>query len=176
MNFCSIWLFVLLLAGTLGCSSVQYSFPATFDIAGDWTFDEKLSDPAPDLTKIWKSEEQRIITRGAAKPTDSATFVLQDFPILDATSIRIEHDEQSMGIRFDQLPYRDYKWGKQRREGWRISVGWVNNRTLVIVRQRDSVRGSESYKLDEDGEVLEVLVRVDSAGNKISSKRVYLKQ
>ena len=110
---------------------------------------------------------------GKRNPTDSATFIVHDFPVVAAKTVHIEQDDESMGIQYADAPYADYKWGRQVRNRWRIEVGW-NGESLVISKARDSVRGSETYTLD--GNVLTINVRVNAGNERVFLDRVYTRQ
>jgi hypothetical protein len=154
----------------VGCASINYEIPRTFDLTGSWVLDEGLSDVTPDVSQIQKSEQRRAISGKQSDPSGSATFIVHDFPVVAAEKMRIEQDSDSMGIQYDDAPYADYKWGRQLRNRWRIEVGW-NGEALLISKTRGSVRGSETYTLY--GNVLSVRVHVNTASERIVLNRVY---
>ena len=158
-----------------GCTSLQYELPNSFNLSGEWALDEEASDASFDLTEIWDSEERAIFSGDRVDPTDSATFIVHDFPVVVSETIHIEQDSDSMGIRYDDAPYEDYKWGKNVRDGWRLDIGW-DGQSLVVSKRRDSVKGSEFFSLSDSGEVLRVRVRVQSKDDSYAFHRVYLKQ
>ena len=171
-SFCSRIALIVVLGFVTGCASISFEIPKSFDLTGSWILDEDSSDMPPDLSKIQQSEQRRAISGRQSDPTDSATFVVHDFPVVAAETLRIEQDNESMGIQFGDAPYADYKWGRQIRNRWRIEVGW-NGESLVISKTRDSVRGSETYTLDSNGNILSVQVRVNTASERIVLDRVY---
>ncbi|MCY3884000.1 MAG: hypothetical protein OXG24_03705 [Gammaproteobacteria bacterium] len=170
--FCRSVCTVAVFAFVYGCAGINYEIPPSFDLTGSWSLDEDLSDVAPDLTKIRKSEQRDAIAGRRADPTDSSTFIVHDFPVVSSNTMRIEQDAESMGIQFEDAPYVDFKWGRQMRNGWRIEVGW-NGDSLVVTKMRDSVRGSETYTLNSAGNILTVKVRVITSADRIVLDRIY---
>lgn len=164
---------VFILTVMVGCASINYEIPKTFDLTGSWVLDEDSSDTTPDLSKIQKSEQRRAISGRQSDPTGSASFIVHDFPVVAAEKMRIEQDVDSMGIQYEDAPYADYKWGRQLRNRWRIEVGW-NGEALLISKTRDSVRGSETYTLN--GNILTVRVRVNTASERIVLDRVFTRK
>lgn len=165
----------LALISVVGCTSVNYEIPTWFDLTGSWTLDKSASDVAPDLTKIRDSEQRAIVAGRNTNPVDSATFIVHDFPVVASDTISIEQDSESMGVKFEDAPYADYKWGRQMRNGWRIEVGWTEG-SLVVSKARDSVRGSETYTLNREGNRLSVAVRVITSEDRVVLKRVYVRE
>ncbi len=163
----------IVLVFMVGCAGINYEIPQSFDLTGSWTLDEESSDLTPDLSKIQDSEQRRAIAGRQSDPTNSATFIIHDFPVVAAETMRIEQDDESMGIQFEDAPYADYKWGIQVRNRWRIEVGW-NGESLVISKTRDSVRGSETYTLN--GSVLTIHVRVNAGKERIVLDRIYTRK
>lgn len=163
---------LLALALIVGCASISYEIPKTFDLSGSWILDEDSSDMAPDLSKIQQTEQRRALSGRQPDATGSATFVVHDFPVVAAAKMSIEQDTDSMGIQYEDAPYADYKWGRQMRNRWSIEVGW-NGEALLISKTRGSVRGSETYTLNSNGSVLTVRVRVNTASERIVLDRVY---
>lgn len=176
---CSVFYRSLLVLGSsllvAGCTSLQYVLPQSFNLSGDWTLDEEASDASFDVSEIWDSEKRAIFAGDAPDPTDSATFIVHDFPVVVSNSVHIEQDDESMGIRYDDAPYEDYKWGRNIRDGWRLDVGW-DGRSLVVSKRRDSVKGTEIFSLNDSGDVLRVRVRVQSKDKNYTFDRVYARQ
>ena len=157
----------------VGCASLDYTLPETFDLSGSWNLVEEASDSF-DLSDVWSDDDQRIIAGGDVDPTEFARFIEQDFPVVSSDSIRIEQDQESMGIQFQDAPYKDYSWGKQTRSGWRIEVGWVDD-SLIIEKTRGNVKGTETYKWNPHSQALQIEVVVRSRGKSIKLDRVYTK-
>lgn len=173
--FCNSIASAIVLAFIVGCTSINYEIPQSFDLTGSWMLDEDSSDLTPDLSKIRKSEQRAVITGRQSDPTNSSTFIVHDFPVVASRTMRIEQDSDSMGIQFEDAPYADFKWGRQMRNGWRIEVGW-NGESLLITKTRDSVRGSETYTLNSEGNVLSVKVRVVTSADRLVLDRIYLRK
>ena len=95
--------------------------------------------------------------------------------MLKAREMRIEQNRDSMGIRYDQRDYRDVSWGERRRGLWDVRAGWHEGR-LLIVSDADDARARETLTLSDDGERLEVDVRIDSGGDDVQVSRVFQRQ
>ena len=160
----------LLLAGCV--ASLDVAVPAGFDLTGEWLLDERLSDAPPDLDAIRHREDREVVRGRQANASASATFVVQDFPVLAATRLDIEQDAQSMGIRYDQSTYRDISWGRRERDLWIVGAGW-NQGALVVRSMRGTVKGEEVMTLEDSGQRLRIAVRVATAGEDVRAIRVY---
>ena len=125
----------LLILLVCGCTSVTTETPKSIDFSGTWRVNESNSDPVPDINKIFSEERNAIISGELNEPTNSATFLKLDFPILFNNVLMIEQDAESMGINYESSPYDDIKWGLQSHAGWRRRVVWKEN-TLVIQKNQ----------------------------------------
>ncbi len=158
-----------------GCESVSYEIPNNFDLSGRWTLNPNKSDETPDTESIWLTEQSSVAQGRAPDPTYSASFIVQDFPIVKSDVLLIEQDEESMGIQYQHSPYVDLKWGQQLRDGWLVDVGW-NGTALVISKSRESIMGIETLKLGESGNTLEIEIKVSSKSRKFELYRFYEKE
>lgn len=105
----------------------------------------------------------------------SSAFVTEDFPVVKAQRMTIEQDNGSMGIRYDDGPYRDVSWGARERDHWRVQAGWRDG-ALVIRSRRDLTEGVETMRLERGGERLRVAVAVKTGGRDVHALRVFDRQ
>ena len=153
-------------------SSLSTRAPAGFDLSGDWLLDEGASDEAPDVAAIRRREDRDAVRGRQPSAGASAAFVVQDFPVLSASKMRIEQSRDSMGIRYDDSIYRDVSWGERQRDFWLVRAGWDAG-ALIVRSTRGAVKGVETMRLERNGSVLRVLVRVDAGGEDVLAQRVY---
>lgn len=169
---CGVGLLAALLALAACTSSLGTRAPAGFDLSGDWLLDEGASDAGPDVAAIRRREDRKAVRGRQSATSASAAFVVQDFPVLSAASLRIEQSRDSMGIRYDDSVYRDISWGQRQRDFWLVSAGWDAD-ALVVRSTRGAVKGVETMTLERNGSVLRVVVRVDAGGEEVLAERVY---
>ena len=166
---------LLPLAALLGlgaCTQLAVKVPGDFDLSGEWVLDRETSDEAPDLDAIREREDRQLVRGRPASAADSAAFVVQDFPVLAATRLRIEQHADSMGVEYDGRNYRDVSWGDRTREQWQVRAGWKEGR-LVIRSTRGAIRGEEILTLEDRGQRLRVAVSIDAGGERVRAVRVY---
>ena len=166
---------LLPLAALLGlgaCVQLVVKAPAGFDLSGEWVLDQQASDAAPDLDAIREREDRELVRGKPASAADSAAFVVQDFPVLAATRLRIEQHADSMGVEYDQRIYRDVSWGDRTRDLWTVRAGWKEGR-LVIRATRGAIRGEEILSLENDGQRLRIAVSIHAGGEHVYAVRVY---
>ena len=167
---------VVLLVGA--CTPLNTNIPRSFDLTGRWVLDETASDAPPDLDAIRKREDRKYIRGKKTSADGSAAFVVQDFPVLDATELHIEQDAASMGVRYrsegrtGQDIYRDISWGERKRDFWMVRTGWEDG-ALVIRSNRGDIRGAETLTLEDRGRRLRVAVRVATDGEGVRATRVF---
>lgn len=154
------------------CGTLDPSVPRGFDLTGDWVLDRDASDAPPDLDAIRRREDRDAVRGRQSDTAASATFAVQDFPVLTATRLEIEQDDESMGIRYDGAVYRDITWGVRERDLWRVNAGWDEG-DLVIRSVRGGIRGREAFALERDGMRLRVTVNIEAGGQDVRSVRVY---
>ena len=160
--------------GVAACTALNTNIPAGFDLAGNWVVDELASDPPPDLKAIRLREDRKAVRdrRPKAQGQGSAAFVVQDFPVLAATSLHIEQSGDSMGIRYGETIYRDISWGERERDFWTVQTGWEEG-ALAVRSKRGGVSGKETFTLEDGGKRLRVKVEVRTDGENIDSVRVF---
>lgn len=166
---------LLHLAGLLGlgaCTQLGTLPPGGFDLSGEWVLDEQASDAAPDLAAIREREDRQFVRGKPPNAGDSAAFVVQDFPVLAATRLRIEQHEDSMGVQYDGGRYRDVSWGDRTRDLWTVRAGWTEH-GLVIRSTRGAIRGEEILALVDGGRRLRIAVSVRAGDEQVYTTRVY---
>lgn len=154
------------------CSVMDTNVPRGFDLTGDWVLDEGASDAPPDIDAIRRREDRDVVRGRQSDAAASASFAVQDFPVLTATRLDIEQDDESMGIRYDGVVYRDITWGERERDLWRVRAGWDEG-DLVIRSVRGAVRGREAFALERNGRLLRVTVSIETGGEDVRSVRVF---
>lgn len=157
-----------------GCAGGSIESPETVDFSGVWQVSESDSDPVPDINKIFSEERKALIKGELNDPFQSAIFLKHDFPVLFNDTLMIEQDTESMGVSYTSSPYDDFKWGRKIQNGLKLSVIWRDT-TLVIQKIRRTVRGTEQYSLDDDGNTLRVFVNIQSGNEKFRLNRIFRK-
>ena len=158
-----------------GCTTLDTDAPPGFDLSGEWVLDASQSDEAPDLDAIRRRADRELLRGKVADTTASATFVVQDFPVLAAKRLRIEQHADSMGVHYDERAYRDVSWGDRTRDLWAVRAGWSQG-VLVVQSSRGPVRGTQTYALEERGRQLRIALTVRSGGELVDVERVYRRQ
>lgn len=170
------WALVFCVAFLLtSCSTLDPSVPGGFDLTGDWVLDHDASDAPPDVDAIRRREDRDVVRGRQSDAAASAAFAVQDFPVLTATRLEIEQDDESMGIRYDGVLYRDISWGERERDLWRVHAGWSEG-DLIIRSVRGAIRGRETFALERNGTRLRVTVSIETGGQDVRSNRVYRRQ
>ena len=147
--------------------------PVRYDIGGQWALNTELSDPPPNTRQIMARADRDFAEGRLRRPSGGAlAFVTQDFPVLEAKSMVIEQDSDSMGIRYENGVYRDVSWGERKRGLWEISAGWFEG-DLVILSKTSDATGRETFRLSRSGQTLEVVVEANSDGEKLTATRVF---
>ena len=154
------------------CSALDPIVPGGFDLTGDWLLDGDASDAPPDVDAIRRREDRDVVRGRQSDASASAAFAVQDFPVLTATRLEIEQDDESMGIRYDGALYRDISWGERERDLWTVRAGWDEG-DLVIRSVRGAIRGREVFALERNGMRLRVTVSIETGGQDVRSVRVY---
>ena len=157
------------------CSTLDPNVPGGFELTGDWLLDDDASDAPPDVDAIRRREDRDVVRGRQSDAAASAAFAVQDFPVLTATRLEIEQDDQSMGIRYDGVLYRDVSWGERERDLWTVRAGWDEG-DLVIRSVRGAVRGRETFALERNGMRLRVTVSIETGGQDVRSVRVFRRQ
>ena len=154
------------------CNALDPNVPRGFDLTGEWLLDRDASDAAPDIDAIRRREDRDVMRGRQSDAAASAAFAVQDFPVLTAARLAIEQDDESMGIRYDGVVYRDISWGERERDLWRVHAGWDEG-DLVIRSVRGRIKGRERFDLERGGTLLRVTVSIETGGQDVRSVRVY---
>jgi len=163
----------VLVAAACGSVPLDVAPPGQFDIDGQWVLNAALSDPPPNTRRIMAQADRDFVRGRMAAPRGSSlAFVTQDFPVLEATSMVIEQDSDSMGIRYDTGDYRDVSWGERKRGLWKVSAGWLEGR-LVIISKASDASGRETFSLSQNRQSLLIEVLANSDGEKLAARRVF---
>ena len=165
----------LIVVAAAACSGVPLDAepPVRYDIGGQWVLNVELSDPPPNTRQIMARADRDFAEGRIGSPSGGAlAFVTQDFPVLEAKSMVIEQDSDSMGIRYDTGVYRDVSWGERKRGLWEVSAGWFEG-DLVILSGATDATGRETFRLSGNGQTLVVAVEANSDGEKLFAERVF---
>jgi hypothetical protein len=90
-------------------------------------------------------------------------------PMVSATEMTIGQDGRSMGIEYPGQPYRDIKWGEQKRGLFKINSGWEEQR-LIIETKSEPLAVRETYTLNEAGNTL--TLQIDLVGKRIGERHI----
>jgi hypothetical protein len=152
----------LLLFAVCACSDLGTVAPAGVDLSGTWVLDARRSDSPPPLShrrSEAEQEEDRGGSYGGAPPRFGGPTPL--LSMISATQMTIGQDPQSMGIEYPNQPYRDIKWGEQKRGLFTIDAGWEAQR-LIIVTKSEPMTVQEVYSLSDAGNTLTLEVALTS--------------
>ncbi|HTK98707.1 MAG TPA: hypothetical protein VL379_11815 [Pseudomonadales bacterium] len=157
------WTTALLLAAC-ACSHLTTVAPATVDLSGTWVLDARRSDSPPPMghrrSEAEENEDRSTSYGGQPPPHFGGPMPL--LPMLTATQMTIGQDPQSMGIEYPNQPYRDVKWGEQKRGLFTIDAGWDNQRRLIIVTKSEPMTVHEMYSLNDVGNTLTLEIDLSS--------------
>jgi hypothetical protein len=160
------WIAILVVASSLlsGCAGVvlDSNTPPGFDLNGTWVLDPLASEASP--------EAKRLRRRGM-----SIAMVAQDFPVLRARRMEIEQNDDSMGVSYDGVDYRDVSWGLRERGLWEVNAGWDDGVLRILSKARDA-KAQEVVMLSEAGTRLTVKVSIEADGDELSVTRVFTRQ
>lgn len=172
---CGATIAVVLVISGCGASTLNPTVPFGFDISGNWVLIEQGSDESPDLREIERRETTKVLKGKEFDPVGSLAFAVQDFPVLVSSELKIEQDDQSMGISYSNGTYQDFVWGKRKRAGGILNVGWSGD-VLVVSSTRKRIEGFQEWRLGEDDTLLSVRVFVKTAKDKLDVTRKFNRQ
>ena len=152
----------LLLFAVCACSHLGTVAPAGVDLSGTWVLDARRSDSTPPLghrrSEAEQEEDRGGSYGGAPSRFGGPTPLLS---MISANQMTIGQDPQSMGIEYPNQPYRDIKWGEQKRGLFTIDAGWEAQR-LIIVTKSQPMTVQEVYSLSDAGDTLTLEVALTS--------------
>ena len=141
--------------------------PATVDLSGTWEIDAARSDAPP---RAGRPDAPPIGDDGPHEGDDSERShfggPMPLLPMVSATQMTIAQDAASMGIEYPGSPYRDLKWGTQKRGLFTIEAGWDAGRLIVVTRS-DPLNVRETYALSDAGDTL--VLQIDLQGKHINT-------
>ena len=150
---------LLWFAALVGCSHLDTRATGV-DFSGKWRLDAGASDAALPLPRSRADqEEERPNVSGAPPPRFVGPSPL--LPMLTATEMTISEDATGMGIAYPDQPYRDIKWGEQKRTLYVVNAGWDHDR-LVIETTSKPMTVREVYALSDAGNTLTLVVELHS--------------
>jgi hypothetical protein len=166
------WTTALLLA-VCACSHLATVAPATVDLSGTWVLDARRSDSPPPMghrrSEAEENEDRSTSYGGQAGPAHFGG-PMPLLPMVTATEMTIGQDPQSMGIDYPNQPYRDVKWGEQKRGLFTIDAGWDDQRRLIIVTKSQPMTVHEVYSLSDAGNTL--TLQIDLSSKRIGDRHV----
>ncbi len=176
------WAFTLSLT-LAACSHLGTRSPTASDLSGTWQLDVARSDPpfrpsrADDRHREGDAHGRGSESRdsGSGGPHFGGPMPL--LPMLTATQMTIDQDAASMGIAYPGSPYRDLKWGTEKRGLFTIEAGWDEHAQLIVVTKSDPLNVREIYALRDAGQTL--VLQIDLQGKQINTHhmtRVFVRQ
>lgn len=97
-------------------------------------------------------------------------------PMVTATQMTIAQDAASMGIEYPGSPYRDLKWGTQKRGLFTIEAGWNEKRQLIVVTKSDPLNVREIYALSDAATLVLQIDLQGKHGDVRRMTRVFVRQ
>ena len=97
----------------------------------------------------------------------------RSFPTLFVTKMKIEQDNTGMGIGFDQEPYQDIDWGLTKYDRSTVNAGWNTENKIEIIREAQRGSFTETYSINESGNVLTQTILMHKSKNQRSFTRVF---
>jgi hypothetical protein len=156
-------LVALLLLAASACSHLATVAPNDADLSGTWVLDARRSDSPPPMGHR-RSEVDEGEGRPSAGGGQSPARYGGPTPLLTmvtATQMTIDQDSQSMGIAYPNEPYRDIKWGEQKRGLFTIEAGWEAQQ-LIILTKSQPMTVREAYSLSDAGNTLTIVIDLSS--------------
>lgn len=148
-----------------GCAHLGQVTPPGFNMSGTWVTQQPAEAPPP----------QSVFDPNAPIETDSSgehegggaeappfRGPVPRLPMLTTVRMTIDQDTTSMGIAYPRQPYRDVKWGEQKRDLYTVDAGWDGDNRLIITTSNKAMRLKEIYSLAPDGKTLTLDVELSS--------------
>ncbi len=139
------------------CTHLETRSPAGVDLSGTWVLDARHSDSPPPLKRRTGAEFDASYP-GGGTPRFGGPMPL--LPMVSANEMTIAQDPVSMGIAYPNRPYRDVKWGTQKRDLYTIDAGW-DAQNLVIETKSKPLNVREVYSLNAPGDTLTLRIELD---------------
>jgi len=140
-------------AALTACGHLETVSPSGVDLSGTWQLDARHSDAPPPPPRPRESEDERRGGEGGPRFGGPAPLL----PMVSANRMTIAQDRDSMGIDYPNQPYRDVKWGEQKRGLYVIDAGWDHDR-LIVETKSQPMTIRETYSLSDDGNTLTLLI------------------
>jgi hypothetical protein len=144
-------------AGLAACGHLEPKSPAGVDLSGTWQLDRSRSDTPPPPPRPHDDDESHGSPSGEGPPRFHGPAPL--LPMVAANRMTIAQDRDSMGIDYPNQPYRDVKWGEQKRSLYVVDAGWDHDR-LIIETKSQPMKIRETYSLSADGDTLTLLIDI----------------
>ncbi len=158
---------VFALAMTLAaCSHLATRSPVGVDLSGTWVLDAPHSDSPPPLRRHTGAEFDRRYADGSMPRFGGPMPLL---PMLSAAEMTIAQDPVSMGIAYPDSPYRDLKWGTEKRDLYTVDAGWDDTNRLVIETRSKPLDVREVYSLNASGDTL--TLQIELSGQRIDKRQ-----
>jgi hypothetical protein len=150
---------------TTGCSHLKQVTPDGFNMTGTWVTQQPAEAPPPQSVfdpnaPIETGPPGEHEGDGAETPIFRGP--IPRLPMLTTTRMTIDQDATSMGIAYPRQPYRDVKWGEQKRPLYTVDAGWDDDHRLIIKTSNKAMRVTEIYSLAADGKTLTLDVELSS--------------
>jgi hypothetical protein len=161
---------MLLLIALVACSHLETRTPVGVDLSGTWELDARRSDSPPPLGRRSRSEldDSNGVSGDDGPPRFSGPMPL--LPMVTATSMTIAQDATSMGVDYPNQPYRDVKWGKQKRGLYVVEAGWDDKQRLIIETTSKPLDVRETYSIDASRDTL--TLQIDLNGQRMEGRHV----
>ena len=159
-----------LLVALAACNHLETRSPISVDLSGTWELDARHSDSPPPLGRRVRSEVDESNgsdTSGGGPPHFGGPMPL--LPMVSANEMTIAQDSLSMGIDYPNQPYRDVKWGTQKRGLYTVDAGW-DAQHLIIETKSKPLDVREIYSLSASGETL--TLQIDLNGERMEGRHV----
>jgi hypothetical protein len=175
-----IFCLIVLLLGLCACSHLDTQSPGSVDLSGTWEIDARRSDPTPLVAGSRQSELDAEADRAAARYGEPQPIQFDGpiplLPMVSATQMTIAQDAVSMGIDYPGSPYRDLKWGTQKRGLFRVDAGWDMQKLIIETRSEPLVI-REIYTLSDAGNTLTLMIDLNGKRiEKLHIRRVFVRK
>ena len=141
------------------CTNLETASPAGVDLSGVWQLDQQHSDVPPPPPRPHDSDEPHQGMAGGEGPP-RFHGPAPPLPMIAARRMTIAQDRDSMGIDYPNQPYRDVKWGEQKRSLYVVDAGWDHDR-LIIETKSQPMTVRETYSLSPDRNTLTLLIEIN---------------